>query len=107
MFIPGLDKSVQESIKGIRENYQRDRAPYIRRLTDAQSRALEFTDEEGRYYLKGFGAKSLEDHFESLKKRVNTLYKAKAIFLMPGWILVLTGTVTNPFLCSCRPLSTM
>ncbi|MDK9922711.1 hypothetical protein KW111_27725, partial [Klebsiella pneumoniae] len=25
VFIPGLDKSVQESIKGIRENYQRDR----------------------------------------------------------------------------------
>ncbi|MEQ0048578.1 hypothetical protein ABLV25_13895, partial [Klebsiella sp. GG_Kp147] len=80
LFVPGLDKSVQGAIKDIRENYQRDHAPYIRRLTDAQSRALEFTDEEGRYYLKGFGAKSLEDHFESLKKRVNTLYKAKAIF---------------------------
>ena len=80
VFIPGLDKSVQESIKGIRENYQRDRAPHIRRLTDAQNRALEFTDEDGSYYLKGFGGKSLEEHFNSLKKRVNTLYKAKAIF---------------------------
>ncbi|WP_380213392.1 hypothetical protein, partial [Klebsiella pneumoniae] len=60
VFIPGLDKSVQESIKGIRENYQRDRAPHIRRLTDAQNRALEFTDEDGSYYLKGFGGKSLE-----------------------------------------------
>ncbi|MEE6416366.1 right-handed parallel beta-helix repeat-containing protein [Klebsiella quasipneumoniae] len=80
LFVPGLDKSVQESIKDIRQNYQRDSAPQIRRLTDAQSRALEFTDEEGRYYLKGFGAKSLEEHFDSLKKRVNTLYKAKAIF---------------------------
>ncbi|EPJ7506874.1 hypothetical protein WJD77_000769, partial [Klebsiella pneumoniae] len=47
LFVPGLDKSVQESIKDIRQNYQRDRAPHIRRLTDAQSRALEFTDEEG------------------------------------------------------------
>ena len=80
LFVPGLDKSVQESIKGIRENYQRDRAPHIRRLTDAQNRVLGFTDEEGKYYLKGFGAKSLEEHFDSLKKRVNTLYKAKAIF---------------------------
>ncbi|HFQ7421275.1 TPA: hypothetical protein ACHSYE_004815, partial [Klebsiella pneumoniae] len=53
LFVPGLDKSVQESIKGIRENYQRDRAPHIRRLTDAQNRALEFTDEDGSYYLKG------------------------------------------------------
>ncbi|WP_177334107.1 hypothetical protein, partial [Klebsiella quasipneumoniae] len=52
----------------------------IRRLTDAQNRALEFTDEDGSYYLKGFGGKSLEEHFNSLKKRVNTLYKAKAIF---------------------------
>ncbi|HBU9460796.1 TPA: hypothetical protein MDH73_005780, partial [Klebsiella pneumoniae] len=34
----------------------------------------------GSYYLKGFGGKSLEEHFNSLKKRVNTLYKAKAIF---------------------------
>ncbi|OVW29047.1 hypothetical protein, partial [Klebsiella quasipneumoniae] len=80
VFIPGLDKSVQESIKGIRENYQRDGAPQIRRLTDAQNRALEFTDEDGSYYLKGLGGKSLEEHFNSLKKRVNTLYKAKAIF---------------------------
>ncbi|HGS6895725.1 TPA: hypothetical protein ACMEWQ_006174, partial [Klebsiella variicola subsp. variicola] len=57
-----------------------DSAPQIRRLTDAQSRALEFTDEDGSYYLKGLGGKSLEEHFNSLKKRVNTLYKAKAIF---------------------------
>ncbi|STU62240.1 Uncharacterised protein [Klebsiella pneumoniae] len=80
VFIPGLDKSVQESIKGIRENYQRDRAPHIRRLTDAQNRALEFTDEDGSYYLKGLVENRWRNIFNSLKKRVNTLYKAKAIF---------------------------
>ncbi|MEA0344028.1 hypothetical protein SNB43_00005, partial [Escherichia coli] len=72
--------SLQDSIKGIKKNVNTDRSPFINKLTDAQSRALEFTDEDGKYYLKGFGAKSLEDHFKSLKNRVNTLYKAKAIF---------------------------
>lgn len=80
IFVPGLKKSVQASINEIREHYTHDRAPAIRRLTDAQSRALEFTDEDGGFYLKGFGSKSLEEHFRSLKNRVNTLYKAKAIF---------------------------
>ncbi|HIE3043532.1 TPA: right-handed parallel beta-helix repeat-containing protein, partial [Klebsiella variicola] len=79
-YLPGLKKSVQESVKSISRGYTKDNAPYVKKLTDAELRVLEFTDEDGKLYLPGLGSRSVQDRFLQLSEMYNRQYKSKAIF---------------------------
>lgn len=79
--------SIQEQIRDLhplRETVKKNDAPYISRMTDAQSLTMEIVDQNfGDHFVPGMDSQSLQQVIRKMKDNAATQFKASAIF--DGW----------------------